>query len=182
MSIVIRLFISLLIIWFVRRFHGKDWFQKLLTGLGITVAILIPQQIAENTRELQKIGNCTGSILDLRLYLLEYQKMAIDQFGNIVDPEVQNGKLSDLRIRLQNAKDSTYTICNGIGGDGQSILDSSANPWNGSPTSTREAWRRDNLVELYAWSTDALRRSTEIKPEWLCVPGTKIPIFPHNSR
>jgi hypothetical protein len=80
---------------------------------------------------------------------------------------------------MQNAKDSTYTLCSGIiTGSKGALLDDSQSPWADAPISINSKWSQTNVSGLYSWSTIALKMGSQIKPTPINIPFTNIPAWP----
>jgi hypothetical protein len=176
---IIAALIAVVGAFFVFRFlRSKGLLTDVLAVIGVGIAIYIPEQIDESAREVQKLTNCVNTTLEFRQNILQYYQLDSDDFGNIKEPSTNNGNATEFRVRVQNAKDSTYTLCNGVTVAGKLLLDPNTSPWKEAPTSATANWSKGNVSDLYAWSTDTLRSSTQVESRWMHIPGTTIPILP----
>jgi len=159
------------------------YIYKLLTEalaiLAILIGVLIPIRIDERDRAIQRLENCTASILSFREKLLDYHRLATDDYGNVIDGTAADGDIPQVRASMQNAKDSTYTLCSGIiTGSKGALLDDSQSPWADAPISINSKWSQTNVSGLYSWSTIALKMGSQIKPTPINIPFTNIPAWP----
>jgi type II secretory pathway pseudopilin PulG len=158
--------------------YDKKWLAELFAVVGIVIAVAIPIQIDTRDRAIQRLENCTGSVLGLREKLLEYYRLKVDEYGNVDDSESQQEGIPAIRTRMLNAKDSTYTLCANIRSEHGLILDPSKTPWLETPIAITNRWSKANVSGLYAWSTEALKQGTEIEPAPVMIPFTTVPVLP----
>lgn len=149
-----------------------------LAIMAIVIGVLIPIRIDERDRAIQRLENCTASILSFREKLLDYHRLDTDDYGNVLDGTAGDGVIPPVRASMQNAKDSTYTLCSGLSSQQGPLLDDSQSPWLDAPISITSKWSRSNVSGLYTWSTTALKMGSQIKPTPINIPFTNIPAWP----